>query len=92
MKTIHLAKAEPITKSYPVEPVTVVIDLSVDRSKDLSQWENFCNEQARLFCDVVLNALPQGVTDRIYVELTKRKASLMVFAEERWRKSLEEKQ
>lgn len=82
MKTIHIAKAAPAVKSEPVESLTIIIDESVEMPKDLLEWQHFCDQQAALFCDAILRALPQGITDRILAELIKRKASLFILSQE----------
>lgn len=92
MKTIHIIKAAPILEVEPVESLTIVIDQEIGGPPSLPEWERLCNEQAQLFCDAILNVLPQGVTDRILAELTKRKASLYIRSQRYFERVLEEKE
>lgn len=67
-----------IIKAVPVEPLTILVDQEICSSPRLPEWERLCNEQAQLFCDAILSAMPQGLTDRILAELIKRKATLFI--------------
>ena len=76
MKTIKIAKAEPIGEKEVV-PVTIVIDDQIPQnSYPVFNVDAFYSRQAYKLARVLGNSLPQGTLDRLIINLMKRKASL----------------
>jgi len=80
MKTISIYKAQPAIKGTPVESLTIRIDTELPQIEygGLDAWRTAAKKEAQMLCDALCDALPQGVTDALLVELLDRKRSLFV--------------
>lgn len=80
MKIVSIYKAQPVTKSEPVESITLVIDTELPKVEyeSLAAWKHLSKAQGLLICDALCSALPQGVVDTLLVELLDRKRSLFI--------------
>ena len=74
MKTIKLAKADPLQGTDP-QPTTIVIDSQIPNDPTFDV-EIYYYKQAEELTKALIECLPQGTLDRMLVTLMKRKVSL----------------
>lgn len=81
MTTHNFYKAQSL-RNEPIESRTLIFDEPIPESKTLKHHAKLCDEQATQICNVILNTLAQGVTDRIIAILMAKRATLFVFPQE----------
>ena len=87
MKTINIYKAQDwvldfTDESLHVEPLTIKIDTpcpEIEGGKGFERRANqFYQTEAEVLVDALWKALPGGTLDRVFAEMAKRKASLLI--------------
>ena len=78
MRQVNIFKAQGVGKYDGIEPVTINIHDTLPEVTSLDEWRELAKKEAAELADALCNALPQGVTDALMVELLDRKRSLFV--------------
>lgn len=72
METITIHKASPIWRGAPIEPATIIIDLSIDDSGD-SQIQSRID--GSILAETLWSHLPGATVDELIANLLLRRAS-----------------
>lgn len=78
-----IPKASPIADEA-IHDITLSISGEVPEFPDLREAEQYYRRTAKAIVALMLDTMPQGLTDRIFVELADAKATLFRIRDENW--------
>lgn len=79
MKTLKVMKAQSLDETE-VEDFTIIISKSVPKSNDIKIIKKCFRLEGKKFVKILIESMPQGLTDAILYELLQEKASILRIA------------